>query len=177
VHRLDRDTSGILVIAKTLKAANNLAEQFKENTISKTYWAVAYGRISPLHGIFDAPIAKVERPKGGEMMAVDFKNGKKAQTTYRVIKSFSDFSWFELKPHTGRTHQLRVHLSWAGYPIRGDLKYGPKDGFRDTEKLHLHARSIKFRNVDGDMLTFVAPPPEHMVETLGQNKINWEQFA
>lgn len=179
VHRLDRDTSGILVIAKTLKAANNLADQFKNNLINKTYWAVSHGRASPLHGLIDAPIAKVERPgKGGEMMMVEFKEGKKAQTNYRIIKSFGSFSWFELKPITGRTHQLRVHLSWFGNPIRGDNKYGLKDdGFQDDERLHLHARSIKLRSVDGEMLTFTAPPPDHIIETLSRNSINWEHFA
>lgn len=178
VHRLDRDTSGILVVAKTLKAANNLADQFKNNLMSKTYWAVAHGRATPLHGTIDAPIAKVERPKGGETMAVDFKEGKKAQTTYRVVKSFGSFSWFELKPHTGRTHQLRVHLAWLGNPIRGDGKYGLRDdGFQDDERLHLHARSIKLKNIDGDVMTFTAPPPAHIVDTLCRNSINWEQYA
>ncbi len=179
VHRLDRDTSGVLVVAKTLKAANNLAEQFKMNVINKTYWAVSHGRATPLHGVIDAPLAKCDRPgRAGQAMAVDIKNGKKAQTQYRVIKSFSDFSWFELKPLTGRTHQIRVHMAWFGNPIRGDGKYGMHgDGFRGIETLHLHARSIRLKSLDGEMLTFTAEPPAHMIETLSRNGINWEQYA
>lgn len=179
VHRLDRDTSGVLVVAKTLKAANNLAEQFKEHVMDKVYWAVCHGRASPLHGLIDAPIAKIERPgRGGETMAVDTKLGKKAQTNYRVVKSFSDFSWMELKPLTGRTHQLRVHMAWFGNPIRGDGKYGLRiDGKHDNETLHLHARSIKLKSIDGETLTFTAPPPVHIVETLSRNGINWEHYS
>ncbi len=178
VHRLDRDTSGVLVVAKTLKAANNLAAQFKNNTTKKVYWAISHGKPSPLHGVIDAPLIKAENvSRNGEAMIIDFKNGKSAQTTFRVVKSFQDYSWFDLRPLTGRTHQIRVHLAWHGNPIVGDGKYGDPSLRWGDEQLHLHARSICIQSVDGQMLTFTAPPPPHMVDTLSRNHINWEQYA
>jgi 23S rRNA pseudouridine955/2504/2580 synthase len=178
VHRLDRDTSGVLVVAKTLKAANNLAAQFKNNTTKKIYWAIAHGKPSPLHGVIDAPLIKAERVgRSGEAMTVDFKHGKPAKTTFRVVKSFQEYSWFDLRPHTGRTHQLRVHLAWHGNAIVGDSKYGDPRLQWGDEPLHLHARSICIQSVDGETLTFTAPPPPHMIETLSRHHISWEHYA
>lgn len=164
VHRLDRDTSGILIIAKTLKVANHLAEQFKFNAMDKMYWAICYGKPNPQHGEIDAPLIKKNKPSGdGEAVYVDLKQGKKAKTSYRIIKSFGKLCWVELKPHTGRTHQLRVHTAYIDTPILGDNKYGHHD---DSVPLHLHARSLKLETLDGDHMTFTAPPPIHMIETL-----------
>jgi 23S rRNA pseudouridine955/2504/2580 synthase len=183
VHRLDRDTSGILVIAKTLKSANHLAEQFKMKEMEKLYWAISHGKPSPLHGVINAPLVKKVRASGdGEAVYVDMKNGKKALTTYRVVKSFGNLCWFDLRPQTGRTHQLRVHMAHIGTPIVGDSKYGEKDGERRKENdkglpLHLHARSLTLTNLDGNVMAFTAPPPEHMVETLRFHGIDWEYLV
>jgi 23S rRNA pseudouridine955/2504/2580 synthase len=173
VHRLDRDTSGVLVVAKTLKMAHYLADQFKFHHMQKTYWAVVMPKAPQQKGVIDAPLIKNEKGRGGEMMMVDFEEGKPAKTDYRVLKSFNHMSFMEFKPQSGRTHQIRVHAAWLGCPILGDGKYGEPS----SETLHLHARAIKFKTAENDTLTFVAEPPHHIVETFEINGINWEEFA
>lgn len=173
VHRLDRDTSGVLIVAKTLEMSIFLSEAFKKKLVKKVYWAIVHKTPSIKQGTINAPIAKVEEGNK-EKMVVDFEAGKMAITEYRVLKSLKDQSaWLELRPETGRTHQLRVHTSYMGHPIIGDKKYGEID----DQPLHLHSRKITIPLPSGRTLTFVAPPPHHIEERLKESKINWENYS
>lgn len=181
VHRLDRDTSGVLLVAKTNEATVFLGEAFREGTIKKTYWAVVVGQPKPGQGTINAPLLK-----GGEghveKVSVN-KAGKQAITHYQTLKGVKEnqktlFAWLELSPETGRTHQLRVHASHIGCPILGDGKYGGQAATAASRQLHLHARSITVPDrLTGTPLTFIAPPPLHMEETLKAFKVHWEQMA
>jgi 23S rRNA pseudouridine955/2504/2580 synthase len=175
VHRLDRDTTGVFVVAKTQKMATHLADCFKRNSIRKIYWAIVEGVPAPASGTITAPISKgLESQK--EKMVVDRKEGKSAQTDYRILKSIKNktLTWLELAPKTGRTHQLRVHCTFMGHPILGDGKY---DSQFSKLNLHLHARSITLFDLDGSPLTFTAPPPHHIIMTLKDQKVDWESYT
>lgn len=174
VHRLDKDTSGVLLVAKSLEMAAHLALAFKTNKVKKIYWAIVKDIPNPPQAVINAPITKdTEREK--EKMVVDFKNGKPSKTHYRLIKALGrQAAWLELKPETGRTHQLRVHTAYMGHPILGDGKYGSAD---DNLPLHLHARAITFPDLEGHMLTFTAPLAEHIERTLITYRINWENYT
>ncbi|MCX7338191.1 MAG: RluA family pseudouridine synthase [Alphaproteobacteria bacterium] len=166
VHRLDRDTSGVLIVAKTAEMASKLSNDFKFNRIKKIYWAVVRGTPKPTSGCIDVPIGK-ETFQGQERMVVSHDHGKPARTNYKVLGMVDqDSSWVELRPETGRTHQIRVHLLSIGHPIIGDMKYGwTKDSWDEGKKnLHLHARQITITSRTGEILTFTAPPPPHMIE-------------
>lgn len=181
VHRLDRDTSGVLVIAKSSESANFLGESFRHGDIKKVYWAIVIEQPKPGQGTINVPLLK-----GGEgnyeKVAVN-ESGKPAVTTYRTIKGLqqrgmNDLAWLELTPETGRTHQLRVHLAHISCPILGDGKYGGKVATALSRDLHLHARAITVPDrATGRYLTFQAPPPPHFVSTLQRYKINWEAMA
>lgn len=176
VHRLDRDTTGVLVVAKTLEAAIYLGNAFKKNQIKKTYWAIVHKVPDLKQATIDAPIIKDENGnrENREKMIVDFDAGKPSKTNYRVLAPLKDnCSWIEFKPETGRTHQLRVHASYMGHPIVGDKKYGSEE----DSPLYLHARQITIPTFLGKVLTFVAPPPHHMEERLKASKIDWEKYA
>lgn len=171
VHRLDRDTSGLLVVAKSPAVARELGKQFETKQVTKTYWALVAGVPKPPKGIIKNKIAKLPG-KLGEKMAIS-ADGQLAITRYCVLESAGTLcSWVELSPETGRTHQLRVHLQSLGFPIVGDGKYGwrSRDEFpldrKAQEKLHLHAHEITF--VLGEKeYTFQAPLPDHMAHSWG----------
>jgi 23S rRNA pseudouridine955/2504/2580 synthase len=170
VHRLDRDTSGVLVLARTAAAAGALAEAFKSREAEKAYWAVCTG-IPPLDdGTIDAKLAKKGGPQG-ERMAVDGEDGLKAITHYRMIDQAPPRAcWLRLEPETGRTHQLRVHCAAMGTPILGDLKYGAAgavlQGVDHPRQLHLHARSLRLPHPrGGGIIEVKAPLPPHMKAT------------
>lgn len=173
VHRLDKDTSGVLIIGKNLRITKHLAEQFKQNTISKIYWAITHGIIEPAMGIIDLPLLK-EKVGSNEKIIVDHKVGKKSITKYHTMKRLVkrsrgetiQLTFVELHPQTGRTHQLRVHCQSLGHPILGDIKYGYRDPENKKTKLHLHARSICVTDLTGHKFTFTAPAPEHIENTL-----------
>lgn len=140
VHRLDKDTSGLLVIAKNNNAHLALARQFAEHSIKRVYAALVKGRVEFNENIIEMPIGR--NPIKRKSMSVGFgKDSKYAKTYYRVIKRKRSFSLLELEPFTGRTHQLRVHLDYLGHPILGDTKYGKNNKFK---RLALHAKSIGF---------------------------------
>jgi len=165
VHRLDRDTSGVLVLARTSRAATRLMHAFADKTAEKLYWALVKGTPEIAEGTIDLPLAKQEEGDV-EKVAIDEEDGKRAVTLYRVVdKLSSTLAWVELQPVTGRTHQLRVHMAAIGHPIIGDGKYGGREAFVDgmelSRKLHLHARRI----VVPDMLDVTAPLPKHMRES------------
>ena len=171
VHRLDKDTSGILVLARTRKAATTLSRSFQGKDVRKIYWAAVAGVPNPPEGKVDMPLSKKSRgTSGNEKVWVDEFEGKHAVTIYRTIESASKrAAWVEMEPITGRTHQLRAHMLLLGTPILGDGKYGGQDAFLGGDevikKMHLHARAIRFPNPGGGLTTLTAPLPQHMVET------------
>ncbi|MCP3729315.1 RluA family pseudouridine synthase [Sphingomonas sp. MG17] len=171
VHRLDKDTSGALVLARTARAAAYFAKNFSGRTARKTYWAIVMGMPDVEDGYIDLPLCK-QPGTGGEKMQVDMKDGQVARTRYRVIDNAGDrAAWVELQPHTGRTHQLRVHMAAIGHPIVGDGKYGLAEAFLTgsiSRKMHLHARRIRIPHPDGDKLDVTADLPTHFAETLAQ---------
>lgn len=181
IHRLDKDTSGILVVAKTDAAHHGLSQQFhdREEQLTKIYWAIVLGRPYPASGLINATIGR--HPKDRQKMAV-VQNGKIAQTSYKVLKTFtslkdpqSHISLIECKLHTGRTHQIRVHLNHIGTPILGDEVYGkkPKKNLW-SEKIYtfprqaLHAFSLSFKHpISFEQMTFQAPLATDMEQLLG----------
>ena len=166
VHRLDKDTSGVLLLARTDPAARWLARAFRDRAAEKIYWAVVVGELRPATGTVDLPLARLPG-KGGEKTAVDRANGRRALTDYAVVEQLGHrAAWVALRPRTGRTHQLRVHMAALGTPILGDGKYGGADAFLEAEGLdrrpHLHARSIALDRPGGGRLSATAPLPPHM---------------
>jgi 23S rRNA pseudouridine955/2504/2580 synthase len=169
VHRLDKDTSGALLVAKTPRAAAYFSKSFSGRTARKVYWALVAGVPSIDDGMIDLPIAK-QPGTGGEKMHVDEAEGAPARTRYRVIDQAGNrASWVELQPQTGRTHQLRVHLLAIGHPIIGDGKYGGLDAFLTgsiSRKMHLHARRLRIDHPDGGQIDVVAELPDHFAATI-----------
>lgn len=170
VHRLDRDTSGVLLLGRTRAATAALGKTFRSKTARKIYWAITVGVPETQSGRIDLPLAKLPGP-AGERMVVDRSNGQRATTVYRVVERIgSRLAWVALWPWTGRTHQLRVHCAAIGCPILGDGKYGGADAFVTghpvSRKVHLHARSLTVPHPSrkGD-LSVTAPLPDHMMDT------------
>lgn len=181
VHRIDRDTTGILLIAKTQSMAQHLTQQFRDNAIQKIYWAVVLGHPKPGRGTVRAPLRK-SGGHGYEKVVVDPQSGKEAVTHYRIQKrmtarSAPALAWLTLSPQTGRTHQIRVHCQHLQTPIIGDGKYGGAASQEFSRTLHLHARSVSLRDCDGNALTFTAPPPAHFEETLQYYGIEWSTVS
>ena len=169
-HRLDKDTSGVLVLGRSAASTAKLAEAFQTRQVRKLYWALVVGRPLPQEGTIDAPLSKLGG-HGRERMELDRAMGKKAISNYRTV-SFAGrrITWLELEPRTGRTHQLRAHTSLLGTPILGDGKYGGQGAFVDGEdiekKLHLHARAIALPLADGRMKIIEAPLSGHFAKSL-----------
>ena len=169
VHRLDKDTSGALLVARSTRAAAHFAKAFSSRTARKVYWAIVVGVPDVHDGMIELPINK-QPGTGGEKMHVDEKEGLAARTRYRVIDNVGNrASWIELQPLTGRTHQLRVHMAAIGHPIVGDGKYGGKESFLTgtiSRKMHLHARRIKVDGLEGEPIDVRADLPAHFADTL-----------
>jgi 23S rRNA pseudouridine955/2504/2580 synthase len=171
VHRLDRDTSGVLVLARTRAAAAKLASAFKGRATRKVYWALVEGVPRPDRGTIKLPLVKAGR--AGDQLMVPAGEGDDDQVSavtdfIMIDHAGRKFAWLALAPHTGRTHQLRVHCAEIGCPIYGDGKYGRKDGEPVSaleQRLHLHARSIAIAHPDGGVLEVSAELPEHMRRT------------
>ncbi|CCQ74573.1 RluA family pseudouridine synthase [Magnetospira sp. QH-2] len=169
VHRLDKDTAGVLVLARSAKVARELTALFKSREARKLYWAVVVGIPSPDQGRIVAPLVKLPG-KAGERVVVDEEQGKKAETEFRIVdRAGNKAAWLALEPLTGRTHQLRAHCLYLGKPILGDGKYGGPEAFLSgvpqAKKLHLLARAIRFPHPAGGMLEVTAPLPPHMAQT------------
>ncbi|NVD45434.1 RluA family pseudouridine synthase [Qipengyuania atrilutea] len=171
VHRLDKDTSGVLLIARTPGSAAYFSKRFSGRSARKVYWALVVGRPEVDEGMIEAPLAK-QPGTGGEKMWVDEENGQPAKTRYRVVdRAANKAAWVELEPLTGRTHQLRVHLAAIGHPIVGDGKYGGQDAMLTgsvSRKMHLHARRLIIDQPDGPKIDAVAELPEHFAATMEQ---------
>ena len=173
VHRLDRDTSGVLVIARTRGAAQKLTAAFRERDTKKTYWSVVKGVPKKREDKISTWLVKEQTPDGDRMrIARHGEDGADhAVSFYRVVEQAGqNFAWLEMEPYTGRTHQLRVHAAHIGHPILGDPKYFEADtnwsfpgGVQN--RLHLHARHIDIPHPSGGRLRVTAPLPPHMVQT------------
>ena len=170
VHRLDKDTSGVMILARTTLVARWLAKNFNGRKIKKVYWAITVGKPEKDFGRIDLPLGKFSL-RGGERVGVDQGNGKSAITDYQVIECLGkQLSWIALWPRTGRTHQLRAHCVAIGCPILGDGKYGGRNAFVDglpnaARRLQLFAREITIPKLfGGPRVHVVAPLPKHMAE-------------
>lgn len=166
VHRIDKDTTGVLVVCKTDLAHRSLAEQLKEHSITRKYEAIVYNNIPEEEGTVDAPIGR--NPSDRKKMAVEYKNGKRAVTHYRVIDHLNhQFNHIECQLETGRTHQIRVHMASIGHPLLGDEIYGPRNGRKGLEGQCLHAKVLGFVHPrTGEYMEFEAPLPEYFKELL-----------
>jgi 23S rRNA pseudouridine955/2504/2580 synthase len=168
VHRLDKDTSGALLVARTSRAAGHFAKAFSSRTARKVYWALVVGVPDIADGFIDLPIGK-QPGSGGEKMHVDEKDGASARTRYRIVeRAGNTCAWVELQPYTGRTHQLRVHMAAIGHPIVGDGKYGGKEAFLTgtiSRKMHLHARRIRIDHPAGHQIDVRADLPPHVKDS------------
>lgn len=180
VHRLDKDTSGVLLLARGAAVARALGAAFQGKTVRKLYWAAVVGRPKPDSGRIDLPLRK-RGGRGGERMALDPEAGQTALTDYALLaggRGGKATCWLALSPETGRTHQLRVHCALIGHPIVGDGKYGGEGAFPprlgDGLSLHLHAREVALPHpAEGTTLRVSAPLPPHMAATwrrLGWNR-------
>ncbi len=167
VHRLDRDTSGVLLLGRTAAATDALARAFKSREAEKIYWALVVGVPRPKAGHVDAPLAK-KGGKGGERVRYDPNDGRPARTDYATLEvTGKRAAWVALAPRTGRTHQLRAHCAVVlETPVLGDGKYGGRDAFLEgadvADRVHLHARAIDLPHPAGGRLQVTAPLPEHM---------------
>jgi 23S rRNA pseudouridine1911/1915/1917 synthase len=161
VHRLDRATSGVIICAKNPAALSWLQKQFAHRKAKKSYIAIVNGQLDPPHAIIDMPIER--NPKAPATFRVGI-NGKSAMTEYQVEQSNSRYSLLQLKPQTGRTHQLRVHLAQQGHPIVGDIIYGGEP----AERLFLHAESLEITLPNRERTTFTAKLPKEFNEKMAQ---------
>lgn len=172
VHRIDRETSGILVVARTRGAAAAMTAAFRTRETDKTYWAVCKGVPGKRSGRISTWLVKERTPDGDRMRVARHgePDADHSESLYRVIEAAGqNLSWLELKPVTGRTHQLRVHTAHLGNPIIGDPKYFDIENWQlpggIQKRLHLHARRIRIPHPDGGVLDVAAPLPPHMVQT------------
>jgi len=173
VHRIDRETSGILVVARTRSAAQALTASFRERDTKKTYWALVRGVPRKKQDKISTWLVRESGPNGDKIRVCDHgePDSDHAVSYYRLIdKAGRGIAWLEMEPHTGRTHQLRVHAAYIGHPIIGDPKYFYADdnwvlpgGMQN--RLHLHARRIRIPNPSGGVLDVTAPLPPHMVQS------------
>lgn len=158
VHRLDQDTSGVMVAARSPRAWSFLHHQFKNRITWKTYLALAWGRMSATEGKLSWPLGR--HPKEGSRMSVRARSPKRAETLFQVQRTFRDTTLLEVKPLTGRTHQIRVHLAAAGHPVCGDPVYGRKKEPREFPRIFLHAHTLSFLHPESEeRLTFASPLP------------------
>lgn len=165
VHRIDRDTTGSLLVCKNDIAHRSIADQLKAHSITRKYLAIIHGIPRENEGIINAPIGR--HPVDRKKMSINYKNGKEAVTHYRVLERFRAFSYVECQLETGRTHQIRVHMSSNHYPLLGDSVYGPGDAEFHLQGQCLHAMVLGFVHpITGEYLEFSAPLPEYFENLL-----------
>ncbi len=162
VHRLDKDTSGLIVVAKNERAHTNLSDQFKERSVTKGYVALVHGHVSPTEAIIDAPIGR--HPRDRKKMTV-VERGREARTYYKAVDAFKKFTLLELQPRTGRTHQIRVHLASMRHPVVGDAVYGHPH--RSLERHFLHASRLGFYHPgSGEHVEWTSDLPAELADFL-----------
>jgi 23S rRNA pseudouridine955/2504/2580 synthase len=169
VHRLDKDTSGALLVARTARSAGHFAKAFAGRSARKVYWAIVVGVPDAQQGVVDAPLAK-QPGTGGEKMHVNREHGLPAKTRWRVLdRAGNRAAWVELQPLTGRTHQLRAHMASLGHPIVGDAKYFARENWElpggMQNRLHLLARRIAVPHPRAGVIDVTAPLPPHMQQS------------
>jgi 23S rRNA pseudouridine1911/1915/1917 synthase len=166
VHRLDKETSGVLVVAKEEGALEALQAQFANREVEKTYLALVHRRVQPPEGIIEVPVGR--HPRDRQKMAARAE-GQYARTRYHAVEYFRDHTLLELHPYTGRTHQIRVHLSWLGHPVVGDSTYGRRDRRLLKHRHFLHAYRIHFVHpATGEEVACEAPLPAELEDVLDQ---------
>jgi 23S rRNA pseudouridine1911/1915/1917 synthase len=166
VHRLDKDTSGVILVAKDEPTRAALQRQFKRRQIIKSYLALVEDRVEPREGVIEVPVGRDKRDRK-KMAAV--RGGRQARTLYRVVETFPEHTLLEVRPHTGRTHQVRVHLAWMGYPVVGDSVYGRRRQRLLRSRHFLHAARITFEHpVSGKTITLEAPLPAELSAVLNR---------
>lgn len=167
VHRIDKDTSGLLIVAKNDFSHISLAEQIKQHSFHRAYEAVVYGNIKEDSGTINQPVGR--HPKDRKKMAVTDKNSKNAVTHFEVIKRYGDFTHIRCILETGRTHQIRVHMAYIGHPLAGDSVYGPKKVIKNLNGQCLHAREIGFVHPrTKDFINLSSPLPDYFIEFLAK---------
>ena len=170
VHRLDKDTSGVMVAAKSDRAHVSLAKQIKDRTASRRYIAIVYGNVKEEQGVIKAPIGR--HPRDRKKMAVTFTNSKDAITKFHVIERFGPYTLVECKLLTGRTHQIRVHMAYIGHPVVGDPKYGPERMPFAILGQALHSTELTITHpVTGEIMVFTAPLPDDMEKILKELRL------
>jgi len=162
VHRLDRDTSGVMAVAKNSRAQTKLVEQFKARSVAKAYLVLVKGKLTPENGVIEAPVGR--DPRNRKRMAV-VAGGREARTEYRVIKYIGDYTLLEVKPETGRTHQIRVHLSAIGYPVVGDKVYGVESPFLPRQFIHASRLGFTLPS-SGKYMEFKSELPPDLAQAL-----------
>lgn len=169
VHRIDKDTSGLLLVAKNDFTHNSLASQLKTHSITREYRAVVHGHLKQTEGTIDAPIGRSIKDR--KKMCVTDKNSKSAVTHYTVLEEFDDFTYIKLRLETGRTHQIRVHMAHIGHPVAGDMVYGPPNGEKSLNGQCLHAVLIGFAHPrDGRYIEITAELPDYFEDFLRRIK-------
>lgn len=165
VHRIDKDTTGALLVCKNDVSHRDLAEQLKEHSIKRRYRAIVTGNLKEDQGVIDAPIGR--HPVDRKKMAINYKNGKEAVTHYQVLERFGNATYVECRLETGRTHQIRVHMTSIGHPLLGDEVYGSGKNPYHLQGQALHAMVLGFVHPDtGEYMEFTAPLPEYFVKLL-----------
>ena len=167
VHRIDKDTTGVLVICKNDRAHRSIAEQLSVHSITRAYHAIVYNNLTEDEGTIDAPIGRMSTDR--KKMGINHKNGRPAVTHYRVLERFGRYTYIECRLETGRTHQIRVHMASIGHPLLGDTIYGPaKDNFK-LQGQALHAKILGFIHPStGEYMEFESPLPEYFTELLAR---------
>lgn len=169
VHRIDKDTSGLLLVAKNDNAHVSLSAQIKEHSLLREYRAVIHGKLKEQSGIVDAPIGRSASDR--KKMCVTDRNSKNAITHYEVLEEYKDFSFLRLRLETGRTHQIRVHMAYLGHPVAGDPVYGPKNGVTKLGGQCLHAGLLGFVHpVSGEFIRTEAPLPDYFTDFIRRIK-------
>ena len=164
VHRLDKDTSGLILVARNSTALANLSDQFKNRTVVKAYLVLVKGHLAPEQGIIEAPVGRDSRNR--KRMAVTSETrGRQARTQYHVMKYFDNYTLLEVIPQTGRTHQIRVHLAAIGYPVFGDATYGVKSPHLTRQFLHASRLGFHLPS-SGEYLEFESPLPADLAQAL-----------
>lgn len=166
VHRIDKDTTGILVVCKNDMSHQSIAEQLKVHSITRRYFAIVHGNLKEEEGTVDAPVGR--HPTDRKKMSVNYKNGKSAVTHYKVLKQLKGYSYIQCQLETGRTHQIRVHMASLGHPILGDTVYGPaKCPIAGLKGQTLHAGVLGIRHPrTGEYMEFSAPLPQYFQQLL-----------
>ena len=166
VHRIDKNTSGLLIVAKNDTAHKGLAEQIKDHSFTREYKTIVVGNVKDNEGTIDAPIGR--HPKDRKKQAVTDKNSRNAVSHFEVIERFNGFTFLKVTLETGRTHQIRVHMSYIGHPLAGDDVYGPKKVIKELEGQCLHAKKLGFIHPNGKEMEFESNLPKYFNKFLSK---------